>query len=71
MYQLISSTLTNQIDNHIFLVGRKEEMGRNGPDVGRRFEGQARPKQLTPNYKAEVRPCMHKEGMPRFGALLL
>lgn len=38
-------------------------MGGSRPDVGKGFAGQARPKQLTPHYKAE--------GMPQFGDMLL
>lgn len=57
--QLISNTQANKINYHV-LIGRKEEMARSRPNVGRGGEGQARPKQLTPNYKAKVRPYTHK-----------
>lgn len=58
--QLVSNTQANRINYHVPLEGRKEEMARSRPNVGRGGEGQARPKQLTPNYKAKVRPYTHK-----------
>lgn len=45
--QLVFNTWTNQINNQVSLVGRKEEMGRSRPNAGRGVEGQTRPKHLT------------------------
>lgn len=43
-------------------------MGRGRPNAGRGVEGQARPKQLTPNHSSKVRTYIH--GMTHFGDML-
>ena len=57
--QLIPSSLGNQINNYISLVGRKEEVGRSRPDEGERPES-SQTCTLTLESRVAGRPSTHE-----------